>query len=302
MASPELRFVCCIGGMRMKKLLKSESGAALPMAMLLMLVGAVVVVPLLSTVSTGSLIARHASFAESEDYAGDAGVEDAIWELQYNNLGASIPNVDDETSYILGGPVNGETVNVSITYLGTLIAADPFEFHDTFSLGTGWSGDWSVTGMVGIPHSELPYQGSHHLSIRNAGGAATRIVDLSGQPSGVRVQFWARVKSFQSGDNSSLLLSPDGSQWSTLDTWTSADSDDTYYYHDIDLTPYTLSNQTRIKFDADVSNGGDKFFVDDLKIFGPPRYKIESDVGGSVTTIEVSIDGSQATIIYWKQT
>ncbi len=255
--------------MRMKKLLKSESGVMLPMAMFLLLVGAIVIVPLLTTVSTGSLIARHASFAESEDYAGDAGVEDAIWELLYNDLGSSIPSVNDTTSYVLSSPVNGETVFVSVEYLGTEIAEDHFEVHDTFSLGTGWTGDWSVTGMTGIPHAEEPYQGTHHLSIRNAGGGATRIVDLSSLPSAVSINFWARVKGFELGDNVELRFSPDGSTWSTARTWTSVDSDDTYHYHDIDLTPYTLSNQFRISVAADISNGGDKFFFDDMRISTP---------------------------------
>ena len=123
----------------MMKLLKNESGAALPMAMLLMLIGAIVVVPLLNTVSTGSLIARHASFAESEDYAGDAGVEDAIWELLYNDLGSSIPNLNDTTNYSLGSPVNGDTVNVSVEYVGTVTAAVVMD-SPPCSGGLGWGG------------------------------------------------------------------------------------------------------------------------------------------------------------------
>ena len=58
---------------------------------------------------------------------------------------------------------------------------------------------------------------------------------------------------------------------------------------------------SRSLFDADNNEDDDVFFFDDLKIIGPPRYKIESDVGGAVTTVEVSIDGGNATIISWKQ-
>lgn len=282
------------------KLLKSESGAALPMAMLLMLVGAIVIVPLLSTVSTGSLIARHASFADTEDYAGDAGVEDAIWELLYNDLGSSIPNVNNTTSYVLGSPVNGDTVNVSVKYLGTVIAWDDFETHNWYG-GSGWAGNWSVTSLTEISQAESPYQGTHHIRIRAVGGSGTRIVDLSGQPSNLRFQFWAKVKSFELGDSAMLRFSPDGSQWSPAKTWTSADSDDIYYYHDIDLMPYTLSDQFRLSFVADISNGGDKFYFDDLKIIGPPRYKIESSVDALVTKAVVSIDGGNATILSWEQ-
>ncbi len=287
-------------GMRMKKLLKSESGVMLPMAMLLMLVGAIVIVPLLTTVSTGSLIARHASFAESEDYAGDAGVEDAIWQLLYNDLGLSIPIVNDTTSYVLGSPVNGDTVNVSVKYLGTTIAWDDFETNN-WSGGSGWAGSWSASVLADTTSAGGAFQGTHHVRIAAAGGSATRIVDLSGQaPSNLRLQFWARIKGFELGDNAELRFSPDGSTWSVAKFWTNADSDDIYYYQDIDLTPYTLSDQFRISFVADISNGGDKFFFDDLKIIGPPRYKIESNVGGLVTKAVVSIYGGNATILSWK--
>ncbi len=288
----------------MMKLLKSESGAVLPMAMIMLMVGAILVVPLLNTVSTGSLIARKTSFADSENYAGDAGVEDAIWELLYNNLGASIPNTfpDDNNHihYVLGSPVNGETVDLRVEYLGTVIAADDLETH-TWSGGSGWSGNWVATGLADINMSDSPIQqGTHQARIRAAGGSLTRIVDLSSQPSNVNFQFWVKVKGFEFGDNTELRFSPDGSTWFVAHSWTSADSDDTYYYFDKDLTPYTLSNEFRVAFVADITNGGDKFYVDDLKIVGPPRYKIDSDVGGNITTVEVSIDGAQATILSWK--
>ena len=62
------------------------------------------------------------------------------------------------------------------------------------------------------------------------------------------------------------------------------------------------TNQFRIAFVADITNGGDKYYFDDLKIVGPPRYKIDSVADGRVTTVVVSIDGGNATIISWKQT
>ena len=270
------------------------------MAMLLMLIGAIVIVPLLQTVSTGSLIARHASFAEDEDYAEDAGIEDGIWELQYNNLGASIPNVSDTTSYGLTDLVNGKTVTLTVKYLGTVIAADDLETH-TWSGGSGWTGNWSPTGLTDINMSDGPIQqGTHQARIRAAGGSATRIVNLSGQPSNLNYQVWVKVKGFELGDNTELRFSPDGSQWDVAHIWTSADSDDIYHYFDIDLTPYTLSNQFRIAFVADITNGGDKFYFDDMKIIGPPRYEIESKVGSSETKAVVSLDGGVATIISWE--
>ena len=51
----------------MMKLIKSESGFVLPMAMIISPVGAIIIVPSLNALSTGSLISRHAGFAGTED-------------------------------------------------------------------------------------------------------------------------------------------------------------------------------------------------------------------------------------------
>ena len=67
------------------------------------------------------------------------------------------------------------------------------------------------------------------------------------------------------------------------------------------MTGYTLSNQTRFKFDADLDNGGDKFFVDDINIIRPPTYEIVTSVGGITTTAVVTIDQGQVTVLSWEQ-
>ena len=288
-------------GMRMKKLLGGESGMILPMSMVMLLVGSIVVVPLLQTVSIGALIAGHASFAESEDFAGDAGAEDAIWNLLYDDLGSSIPNENDYAWYVLGNQINGESIDITVTYQGTNAAWDDLETH-TWWGGSGWAGDWSTTGGTWIDMDDGPIQGTHHLEIRSPGGSATRIVDLSGQPSDLRLQFWAMIDDFEVDDNTELRFSPDGSQWDVAHIWDDTAPDETYVFFDIDLTPYTLSSQFHISYVAVTPEQGDgEFYIDDLKIVGPPRYKIESDVGGKVTTVVVSVDGGQASIISWKQ-
>ena len=43
----------------MRKLIKSESGVILPMAMILLLAGSILIVPLLNSVSTGLLISQR---------------------------------------------------------------------------------------------------------------------------------------------------------------------------------------------------------------------------------------------------
>ena len=284
----------------MRKLLRSESGVILPMALIMLLAGSILIVPLLNSVSTGLLISQRTGLADSGNYSGDAGIEDAIWDLTFDDLADDIPNEDDSTTYDMCEPINGETVSVTVTNLGTLLAADNLE-SGNWTGGSGWLNNWSSSGMTSVTGAEVPHEGSYHIRLRSVNGAAARQVDLFNQPPGVKLQFWARIKIFEANDQVELKLSPDGQSWTTLFTWDEDDSDDIYYFRDIDLTGYTLSNQTRIRFDADLDNGGDKFFVDDINIIRPPTYEIVVDVDGATTTSVVSIDQGQVTVLSWEQ-
>lgn len=284
----------------MRKLLTSESGVILPMAMILLLAGSILIVPLLSSVSTGLLISQKTGFADSGDYSGDAGIEDAIWDLTFDDLADDIPNKDDSTTYDIGAPINGDSVSVTVTNLGTLLASDNLE-SNSWTGGTGWLNNWSSSGMTSVTSGEVPHEGSYHIRLRAVDGRAGRQVDLFNQPPGVKLQFWARIKIFEDDDQVELKLSPDGQDWSTLYIWDADDSDNIYYFRDIDLTGVALSDQTRIRFDADLDNGGDKFFLDDINIVRPPTYEIVVIAGGVTTTSVVSIDLGQVTVLSWDQ-
>lgn len=284
----------------MRKLLKSESGVILPMALIMLLAGSILIVPLLNSVSTGLLISQRIGLADSGNYSGDAGIEDAIWDLTFDDLADDIPDEDDSTTYDVDDTVNGDTVSVTVKNLGTVLATDDFESH-TWSGGTGWLNSWSSAGLTSVTDGEGPYQGSHHVRMRSVDGFISRQVDLFEQPSGVRIQFWARVKNLEDDDEVELKLSPDGQNWTELIEWEAADSDDIYYFWDFNLTGYPLSNQTRIKFEGDLDNGGDKFFIDDINIVRPPTYEIVVVVGSETTTSVVSIDQGQVTVLSWEQ-
>ena len=284
----------------MKKLFTSESGVIMPMALILLMVGSILIVPLLNSVSTGLLISQKTGFADSGDYSGDAGIEDAIWDLTFDDLADDIPNEGDSTTYDIGAPINGETVSVTVTNLGTVLASDNLE-SNSWTGGTGWLTNWSSSGMTSVTSAEQPQEGNYHIRMRAVDGTASRQVDLSNQPPGVRLQFWARIKIFEADDKVELELSPDGQDWTVLLVWDVSDSDDIYYFRDIDLTGYALSNQTRIRFDGDLDNGGDKFFIDDINIIRPPTYEIVVAAGGTLTTSVVSINQGQVTVLSWEQ-
>ena len=85
---------------------RDESGqGALAMVLLLLMLGAVILTPLLVSMSTGVKSGEVYESKMQEFYAAEAGVEDAIWKIKDRNLSAS---------YSLGEEINDRNVTVTI--------------------------------------------------------------------------------------------------------------------------------------------------------------------------------------------
>ena len=87
---------------------KGEKGQAIVIVLMLVAFGGMVIAPFLDRVG-GSLIgSRFYGEAISQGYSTDAGVEHAIWGLNYGTLVAQIDaSGDNTTSYQLGETING---------------------------------------------------------------------------------------------------------------------------------------------------------------------------------------------------
>jgi hypothetical protein len=70
----------------MKGLIRDEKGNVLILVLILLVVGGLILAPLLGLMSTGLLAGKVYEKKMDEYYAADAGVEDAIWKIQDNNL------------------------------------------------------------------------------------------------------------------------------------------------------------------------------------------------------------------------
>jgi len=94
----------------MKKLVRDEKGAAMFLVLILLLIGGLIATPLLAHMGTGLIAGEVYEKRTAELYAADAGVEDAIWRIQSNNL------TFDEDNHAHLGPltVNGRSVEVEI--------------------------------------------------------------------------------------------------------------------------------------------------------------------------------------------
>jgi len=89
--------------------------------------------------------------------------------------------------------------------------------------------------------------------------------------SSLRLVFRAKVGGFEAGDTAAVKVSQDnGASWITIQTFTSAQSDDIYRSFDLDLSPFGVGSTStlRIAFDANMNASTDYFYVDDVAVHG----------------------------------
>ncbi|MBM4446998.1 MAG: hypothetical protein FJ023_06555 [Chloroflexi bacterium] len=96
----------------LKRILKKESGQVLPMALVLMVLGGLLVVPVLSLMTTNLTANREIVENTLGIYAADAGIMDAFWKV-----GNGIALFASDNSYDLTEEVNGMTVTVELQNL-----------------------------------------------------------------------------------------------------------------------------------------------------------------------------------------
>jgi hypothetical protein len=97
-----------------KKLVRNEKGAALILALVLLLIGGLISAALLNHMGSGLLAGVVHERRTAELYAADAGVEDAIWKIQHGET--PVCPGDPYWSYNITD-VNGKRLQISIEYL-----------------------------------------------------------------------------------------------------------------------------------------------------------------------------------------
>ncbi len=96
----------------MQRTLREEKGQALALALIALAAGFLLVTPFLNSVSTKLLASRKYRASIVEQYAGDAGIEDAIWRVRFEGV---VITPGSTLSYALDEPFNGITASVSVT-------------------------------------------------------------------------------------------------------------------------------------------------------------------------------------------
>jgi Tfp pilus assembly protein PilX len=102
------------------RLLSEQSGQALILVLIFLLLGSLTLIPVLDQIGTSLKTGVKYEDKTKALYAADAGIEDGIWRIKYEGLEPLFDedsyNYDFSTnaSYDLAGPVNGLTTNVTI--------------------------------------------------------------------------------------------------------------------------------------------------------------------------------------------
>jgi len=147
-----------------------------------------------------------------------------------------------------------------------VIATENWELG-SFSGGSGWLNSWSVEGGndAMVTSQNGPFEGTFHLRLRSSDGLVRRDVNLSGK-TGVHLTFYAKVEGFEGSDSAIAKVSSDGTNWATVKTWSSADSDRVYELVDIDLSGFTMSDQFFIAFEGNMNNPSDRLLIDNIEV------------------------------------
>jgi len=103
---------------RLRWLLRGEAGFALPMALVLMVLGGLLIVPSVALVGTSLNAHRVADELDHKLYAADAGMEHGIWRLIYDDTFA-LPSAGGQVQWQLAEQINGATVTVTFRHEAT---------------------------------------------------------------------------------------------------------------------------------------------------------------------------------------
>ena len=251
----------------MKRLFHSQAGHVLVLALIALAAGSLLITPFLRSVSNNVLLSEQFENAIEEQYASDAGVEEALWHVSYGDYNETVlDDPGDSTSFPSGETINGVDSTVSITRDWIQYVVEDYE-SGGWSGGTGWLAPWTTSGDAVVQTAENPHEGSYHLRIRNSGYAA-RSADLSAavEP---RLYFWVRVDNFNQNDSVDVKLSSDGVIWTTAKTWTNANNNNSYQFVEIDLAAYGPSSTFWIAFQGDLNGASRQFFVDYIVVANP---------------------------------
>lgn len=236
----------------LNKLMRTEQGQALPIVLILLLLGGLIISPFLGYMGTGIKAGMVHETRMEELYAADAGAEDALWKIKYDQIPAVLP-------YSLA-TINGKTVTVDIDTVW-LLAGLESPANGTMPhaelVATGRLGD-AATGRYDVI---ITYDGSNgNVFLERIGVWLPIGFNYNGSPSGVTTKppatasfrggttvIWdlqPRVKlptGVSSNKTQSFYITPTGQDPVGDFAWVRTTRMDIYLSWDADFLTYTIT-------------------------------------------------------------
>ena len=156
--------------------------------------------------------------------------------------------------------------NLEARRLLAVVAADGFESGNFSGGSEQWdSGSWVASGDATVRSDTSPASGSQHARLRRSTGDLQRAVDVT-DLTDVRLQFSTKLVSFEGSDRADVMVSGDGTNWTSLQSFLNDDDDS--QYHTYDLAVPDVGDTLHIRFDAGMSGSGDYWYIDDVQVTG----------------------------------
>ncbi len=102
--------------MNIKRILQTEQGFALPMALILMLLGGLFIVPTAQLAQTSLIATMTIDEVDRNNYAASAGMEYAYWRIK-NDVSLALPTTGQQVPLPFSDTVNGRTPVITIDNL-----------------------------------------------------------------------------------------------------------------------------------------------------------------------------------------
>jgi hypothetical protein len=160
-------------------MMNSQSGQALPLAILALAIGSLVVAPFLGLAGSDLIGSRVYGEAIARQSACDAGIEHAIWSLTKGSLAEQLGQPGDEVTYQLDETLNGMVVSITVTANAT--GGGSFEgditdaIIDTLEFDTSNGFEPSILNVTGNIYA-IAYRGTS-----NDGFLKTILINAEGE-------------------------------------------------------------------------------------------------------------------------
>ena len=149
----------------LRKIIKGQKGQALPIVLILLVIGGLLIAPCLGYASTSLKVGQMHEERMAELYTADAGIEDALWKIMHDPAVQTMEYDDPPITYNLSN-VNNKVVTVGITKHWLL------EGLESPHKGTAPHSDWSVVGRVknpGVYQVTITFTGSGEKRLERIG-------------------------------------------------------------------------------------------------------------------------------------